>query len=83
MNDLDDLLAGGEAPRHLGTDGPLSDPSEQARHHVDVDVGFEQGEANLPESRIDVVGGQAPLGAQPIEDAAQVAGEGLEHGSGA
>ena len=47
MNDLHDLLAGGETLRDLGTERALTHTRDEVLHHLEVDVGLEQGEPDL------------------------------------
>ena len=46
-NDLDDLLGGRERGEDFGSDGFDADLLDQVRDDVEVDVGLEQGYANL------------------------------------
>ena len=64
VDDLDDLLRRAEALLDLGTIGAFLQPGDQRLDHLDVDVGFEQSEADLTGDRVDVGLGQLPAAAQ-------------------
>ena len=79
VDDLDDLLAGVEGLRAGGPDGLGADAGDDVAGDADVDVGLEQGGADLPHDLVDVGLGQAPLAAQPLDDALEPGGEVVEH----
>ena len=81
VDDLDDLLGRAEALRDLGALGPLLHPGDQALHDPDVDVGLEEGEADLATHLVDVLLGEATAAAEAGEDAVEAVGEGVEHGA--
>ena len=47
-------LVGGEALQDVLADGARPDPLQELLDHLEVDVGFEQGEADLPQRRVDL-----------------------------
>ena len=70
---------GSSAWRQLGADGLLADARDEAADDPDVDVGLEQGDADLAQHLVDVVLGQAALAAEPLEDAVEAVGQCVEH----
>ena len=69
MNDLDDLLAGGEALVDLLPHRPLPDPVEEAPNDRNVDIGLEQRQSHLAQSGVDIGLAQAAFPAETGEDA--------------
>ena len=53
--------AGFSALRQLLADAPLADAGDQVLDHLEVDVGLEQGEADLAQDLVDVGLGEAAL----------------------
>ena len=51
-------------------------------HDADVDVGLEQGAADLAQDLVDVGLGQATLAPEPLEDAVEAVGQRVEHAAG-
>ena len=47
MDDLHDLLARRQAPRHVGAERARLDPGDEVAHDLEVDVGLEQRQADL------------------------------------
>jgi hypothetical protein len=47
VDDAHDLLAGGEALRHVRAERPLADARDEVLHDLEVDVRLEQRKANL------------------------------------
>jgi len=80
VHDLDDLLRRVQGLADLRTLGALLDRRDEVLDDRQRDVGFEQGDPDLPRGRIDVVVGQAPLAAQRGEDRLEPVGERVEHG---
>ena len=58
---------------------PLLDPGDEAADDLEVDVGLEQGDADLAEDLVDVGLGEAALAAEALEDALEAVGKCLEH----
>ena len=79
VDDLDDLLAGGEALEDLGAQRPLAHPRDEVLDHLEVDVRLEQGQADLAHRRIEVRFGHAATTGQPGEGLAEAVAEGVEH----
>ena len=80
VGDLDDLLAGAQALEQVCVEGAFADAADQIAGDLEVDVGLEEGHADLPESSVDVLLGQPALVAEPAEDPVQLFSEGFEHG---
>ena len=75
-----DLLARGEAlGERLGAD-PQADAVTEASGDRQLDVGLEQGGADLLERLVEIGVADAALAAQAGGDSLQAVGEGVEHG---
>ena len=61
-------------------EGALLDVIDELAHDLEVDVGFEQRQADLAHGLVDVGLAQLAVAAQLAEDALQALGEGFEHG---
>ena len=68
-DDLDDLLGGREGGEHLGPHGFNANLLDQVADYVEVDVGFEQGHANLAQGLADGFFGERALAAEGLEGA--------------
>ena len=79
MDDLDDLLRGVERLAQLEADRPLADAGLEVADDLEVDVGFEQRESDLAEDLVDVLLTKAATASEPLEDAIESVGQGLEH----
>ncbi len=79
VDDLDDHLTGGDRLHHLDADRALAQPVHEFAHHVEGDVGLEQGPADLARSGVDVGSGQRAAARQPVENAGQLVGQAFEH----
>ena len=79
VDDLDDLLGGGEAVEHLGADGALGNSGDKVLDDFVAHVCLEQRHAHLAHRELDVLLGQAALAAQAREDALQAIGKVIEH----
>ena len=75
VDDLDDLLGRVQRLGEVLADGPLPDAGLEAADHPEVDVGLEQGEADLAEDLVDVGLGQASLAPEAREDAVETVAE--------
>ena len=64
----------------LGAD-PQPDAVAEAAGDAQLDVGLEQGGADLPERLVEVGVADAPLAPEAGRDALQAVGEGVEHGN--
>ena len=67
VDDLHDLLGGGEAVQHVCADAALRDLGHKVLDHLIADVGFQQGQADLPHTLPDVGLRQAALAPQAFE----------------
>ena len=73
-----DRLAEGVARRD-GVHRAIADPVDEGLDDLEVDVGFEQREADLAERRLDVLRRQLRLAAKRLEHVLQACAEGIEH----
>ena len=76
---LDDLLAGIEGAQHFLADRLLGDALDEVVGDVEVDVGFEQGLADLLQAFADVGFGEPAAAAQLLEGLAQTALNAFKH----
>ena len=79
VDDVDDLLHGAEALGDVCAERPLADAGDEVLDDFVVDVGLEQGEADLAQSLVEVFLGDGAAPAQAPEYALQLIGEGVEH----
>ena len=79
VDDLHDLLAGGEAAQDLRADGLLADPPDDVLDDLEVDVGLEQGQPDLARGGIDVRLADPAAAGQVGERLAQSIAEVVEH----
>jgi len=75
VDDLDDLLSGVERPGQLLAHRPLADAALQRLDDGQVDVGFQQRQADFSQHLVDVGLGELPLAAQLGEDAFKTVGQ--------
>ena len=80
VDDLDDLLAGGQAREDVPADGLLADARDEVLDDLEVDVGFEQGEPDFAHRGIDVGLADPAAAGQVAEGRSQALAEGVEHG---
>jgi len=66
VHDLHDLLARREALHHLGAEGALLHVGDELAHHLEVDVGLQQRDADLAHGRIDVLVAQLARPRRPF-----------------
>ncbi len=66
----------------MASEGLGADFFDEVAGYVEVDVGFEQGYADLAESFVDVLVGEGALAAEGLEGALEFFGEGFKHGCG-
>ena len=78
VDDLDDLLGGGEAVEHLGADGALGDLGDKVLDDLVAHVRLEQCHAHLAHRELDVLLGQAALAAQALEYAVELFAQALK-----
>ena len=67
-DDLDDLLRGREAPKDLLPHRAVADTVDEGLDDLEVDVGFEQRQANLAKRGLDQVFGETPLPPKRLEN---------------
>ncbi len=79
VDDLHDLLARGQAREHLLADRALAHGGHERLDHAEVDVGLEQGEADLAHRAVDVVRTQRSARAQVAQGGLQFVRKRLEH----
>ena len=82
VDDLDDLLGRAQALGQVEPDGLLLDASDNPLDHAEVDVGLEEGEADLAQDLVDLLLAQPPPAAQALEDPLEPIGECVEHRRG-
>src|SRR5215470_5770357 len=68
-NDLDDLLRGAEALKHILPDGLDSDLVGELLHDLEVHIGFKQRHADFLQGLVDVLFGQAAFASEVLEGA--------------
>jgi hypothetical protein len=80
VDDLGNLLAGGDGRQHFRADGPLAHPGDEILHHRQRHVGIEHRQAHFAQRLGDVgLAQRAPL-AEPVEDAGEFVRQRVEHG---
>src|SRR6202008_1434898 len=82
VDDLHDLLAGGEALQHLGPDRLLADPGDEVLHALEVDVRLEEAQPDLAHRGVDVGLADTPAAGQVGEGLAKTFAQAVEHSSG-
>ena len=82
VDDLHDLLARRQALEDIGADGALLDPGDEVLDDLEVDVGLEQGEADLAHRGVDVGLADAATAGQRSERLAKAITQGVEHAHG-
>ncbi len=80
-DDLDDLLGGREGGEHFGSDGLDADVLDEVADDVEVDVGFEQGDADFAQGFGDVFFSEGALAAEGLEGALEFVCEVFKHRS--
>ena len=79
-HDPDDGLGGGEALEDFLAGGLGAHALQEILGDLEVDVGLEEGEADLAQGGIDVRLGQGPLPAEGAEHPFELVAESVEHG---
>ena len=79
MDDLDHHLAGRDRLDHLDADGALFELVDEAAHHVEGDVGLQEGAADFARRRIHVGSRQGTPPRQAVENAGKPFGQAVEH----
>ena len=72
VDDLDDLLGGGEGGGDLGAEGAGADVLDELVDDGEVHVGFEQGEADLADGVGDVLVGDGAFAAEVLKGALEL-----------
>ena len=80
-DDFDDLLGGREGGGDFGAEGLGANFFDEVAGDVEVDVGLEEGEADLAEGVVDVLVGEGALAAEGLEGALEFFREVFKHGS--
>ena len=80
VDDLDYLLTGEQGLHDLGTNGALGNDLDEVLDHLEVDVGLQQSELDLPHTGLDVGLGQSALTAEFLKGLIQLFAETLKHG---
>ena len=78
-HDLDDLLRRRQAAKHILPERPIAHAVDERLDDLEVDVGFEQREADLAERRLHVLRRQPCLAPQGLENVLKAIAERLEH----
>ncbi len=80
-HDLDDVLGGRERVEHLARHAALLAGGHETLDDLEVDVGLEEGEADLAHGDVDVILREAPLAAELVEGVLESVGQAVEHGT--
>ena len=78
-DDLDDLLRRRQAPEHVLPQRPIAHAVDERLDDLEIDVGFEQRQADLAERRLHVLGRQPCLAPQGLENVLKAIAERVEH----
>ena len=76
VDDLDDLLAGGDGAEDFLSDGAVADLGDEVADDFEGDVSFQQGEADFAQGFGDVGLVEGAAAAEPVEDAGELVGQG-------
>jgi hypothetical protein len=79
VDDLDDLVGRVDPFEHVLADGLGLNTGDEVVSDSEVDVGFEEGPADLAEAFADVVGGQPAAAAELAERILQTALDRIKH----
>ncbi len=79
MDDLDHLLAGGEAFQYLLPHGALPHRGYEVLHYLEIDVGFQEGQTDLPHRLVDIFLVQFTFTAQAAQGILQLFSQASEH----
>ena len=80
VDDLDDLLRRVEGGEDFLAERFFLDRLDEALDHFEVDVGFEEGDADFAQGGFHVLRGEFALAAQVFEDPLQFVAKVIEHG---
>ena len=67
-DDLDDLLRRRQAAEHILSQRAIADPVDERLDDLEIDVGFEQRETDLPKRSLHVLGSQPRLTPKGLEN---------------
>ena len=81
IDDLDDHLAGRHGFHDIGADGARAHLVDEGAHHVERDIGFEQGAADLAQRDVDVRLRERAAPRQRIENGGELFRKPFEHAS--
>ena len=79
VDGLDDLLRGGQAGGDLHACDPRPHPLDELLDDLEVDVGFEEGHADLAEAGVDVLGAEDAAAGDLLEGGGEALAQGFEH----
>ena len=79
VDDLDDLLGGRQAARQVGADALLADAPDEVLDDLEVDVGLEQGDPDLPQDLFDLALAQPTAALELAEDSLETIAQRLKH----
>lgn len=82
MDDLDHLLAGADGLEDLFADGLGADGLDEVACDLEIDVGFEEGEADVAEGVADIGLRNLPETAEIAEDVLESRAQRVKHGGG-
>ena len=82
VDDLDQAVERAWGAEQLGGGGASPDGLDVVARDFVVDIGFEQGEADLAEGGVELLFGDAAAAAEGDEDVLELAAEGVEHRHG-
>jgi hypothetical protein len=77
---LDDLFGRGKGGEDLTAEGLLLNTVQQLADNFEVNVGFEQGQADLTQGVLEISFGELPLAAEVLKNPLEFFGETIEHG---
>src|SRR3972149_1881244 len=82
VDDVNDLLHGGEAGEHLRSQRPLLHPLDERADDLEVDVGLQERQAHFAQGFVKVLLVDRAVAAEAAEDALKLIGKGFEHSYG-
>ena len=78
---LHDVLPRRQRLEDVLADGLFADAVDEALDDLEVDVGFEEGQANLAEGLEDILLRQPAVSAEPVENTREATRQAVEHDS--
>jgi hypothetical protein len=79
VDDLDQLLTGRQAGQHLLAQRPLFDIGNELFDDPKVDIRFEERQAHLAQTFLDIALGQLAVALELLEDAVKLVGQVFKH----